>query len=229
MLEFFELLIGIDKQYEGKIAYIIIIIASILYGIRYILKNSSFSLKRYLEQLLNKKEAKHKEAVEHRKKIMPIIKEELSYLAKEIGADRVLVYEFSNGNSNVVGLPFLYLTATSEVTTLGTDPIAHTFQRINTCLFADFIAMLEEKTYIYIDNLETIKEVFPVLYTMYASKDTKTILFYSLYGREGSIGFISASTIKNNAFSKDIGLPRIAQISQQISTLVNFNELHEQL
>lgn len=229
MLEFFELITSIIKQYEGNVAYAMVIVASILYGIRYIVKNYSFSLRDYLEHSLNEKDKKHKEALKHRKNIMPVIRDEITKLAQEIGADRVLICEFSNGNSNVVGLPFLYMTATNEVTTPSTPTVAHSFQRINTCMFADFLELLEDKTYVYIENLEEVRHIFPTLYNMLNPNGTKTVLFYSLYGVSGPIGFLSASTISNRNFTKDVGLPRIAQVAQKISTLLNFNEWHERL
>jgi hypothetical protein len=224
MLELLELINSIINKYEGAAASTMIIVASLLYGMHYLVKNYSTSIKSYLQKSVDDKTKHHEEAAQHRKNIMPVIREEISQLAKEIGADRVLVFEYSNGSSNLVGLPFLYMTATNEVVTPGTASVFANYQRINTCIVAEFLERLEDKGYFYIENIEEIKNVYPMIYNFMAPNSAKTALFYSLYGIKGTIGFIVATTVHESSFKRDVGLPRIAQTAQQVSTLLNFNE-----
>lgn len=174
------------------------------------------------------KEDKHALGAKHRKVISPKIRSELSYLAKEIGADRALVFEFSNGSSNLVGLPFLYMSATSEVVTPGTQPVAIQYSKINTAIFADFLEQLEEKGYFYVRDIEEIKDTYKMIYNFMKPNGAKTALFYSLSGIDDSIGFVVATTVGNKEFTREESLSHIASTAQRISSMLNFNTIYEE-
>ena len=67
--------------------------------------------------------------------VTPQIRKELKHLAEETHADRTLLFEFSNGSSNLVGLPFLYLTATCEILTPTTESVSQKISEIEHYFF----------------------------------------------------------------------------------------------
>lgn len=217
------------EYYGETAALILIIIVIIVYGAYILLKNYSSIITSYLEKRWSDKDKKHTEAAIHRKTITPKIRTELLELAQEIKADRVLVFEFSNGSSNLVGLPFLYMSATCEVITPGTTPVSAQYQKLNTAILAEFLEKLEDRGYFYVENIEECKDTFPVLYNFMKPNGVHSALFYSLYGVDNTIGFIVATTIKDHTFTRDVGLSRIAGVVQIVSSLLNFDTLHENL
>jgi len=217
-------------EYYGQEAAIYIMVALvIIYGVYLLLKNYSSVIKNYLEERLDEKNKKHLSGALHRKNISPKIRAEILEVAQDIKADRVLVFEFSNGTTNLVGLPFLYLSATYEVTTPGTPPVALQYQKINAAIVAEFIEELEDKGYYYVKDVAETREKFPVLHNFMAPNGAHSALFYTLYGVDNTIGFVVATTVKNHTFTRTDALPKIAGAAQIISSLLNFDALHDKL
>lgn len=227
-----ELLKSFQKivEYYGETgATIILTVLIIVYGVHIINKNYSFLIKRYFENKLKEKESLHEKATQYRKSVTPKVRAEISKVAEEIGADRVLVFEYSNGSSNLIGLPFLYASATCEVVSPGTSPVSHSYQKINTSIVATFLEKLEDKGYFYFKDIEEVKDDFPILYDFMKPNKVKTGLFYTLVGVNDTIGFIAATTIKDNSFTREESLSKIACSAQKISSLLNFDELHKNI
>ena len=170
----------------------------------------------------------HLEATSYRKKVVPKIRTILSELADEVGADRALLLEYSNGSSNLVGLPFLYITATVEVLRHDIHSVADQYQKTNVSIISTFIEKVEEDTFVYIRDLEEVKEIYPVLYNLMHKNGVKSALFYALYSNEATIGFIVVTTVTHYFERKDV-LPKVAAEAQAISSLLNYDKLKEYL
>lgn len=224
LLKTFQMIV----EYYGQTgATIILVVLIIVYSVYIINENYSSLIKKYLENKILEKELLHEKATQYRKTVTPKIREELCKLAEEVHADRVLVFEYSNGTSNLIGLPFLYASATCEVLSRGTFPISQNYQKINTSIIASFLEELEDKGYLYISNVEDIKHTSPILYNFLIPDKVNTILFYTLVGVNNNIGFVSVATINDNTFTREKVLPRIAFSAQKISSLLNFDEIHK--
>jgi hypothetical protein len=170
----------------------------------------------------------HLEATVYRKKVLPKIRTILSDLAEDLSADRALLLEYSNGTSNLVGLPFLYLTATMEVLRQGVHSIADQYQKTNVSIISQFIEKLEEESFYFINDLEEIKEEFPVIYSIMSPGHDKSLLFYALYSDESTIGFIVVSTIECPMLKKKC-LQKTATAAQTISALLNYDKIKKEL
>lgn len=222
LFNFFE---KIAEQYGIAVAIVIGFIVFIIYTVYIINKNYASIIKKYLEDKLVSTAKDHSIAAFHRKNVTPKIRNKLLYLAKEVNADRVLVFEFSNGSSNLVGLPFLYTTATCEVITAGTSVVSQKYQKINTTLIATFLENLEEKGYFYAEDIEEIKSEHPTVYAFMKPNGVKSLLFYSLYGVDDTIGFIAVTSVGEHSFSREDALPKVASTAQSISSLLNYNTI----
>lgn len=229
MAELLEVFNKLVEYYGKDMALYIVIALIIFYGLHLLLKTYSGVLKKLIEKWLDEKNKKHSDGAKHRKNVSPKIRTELLELAQEIKADRALVFEYSNGTSNLVGLPFLYVSATYEVTTPGTNTVSLKYQKVNAALIAEFLEDLEEKGYYYVHNIECIKNKYPILYNMMKPNDVCTALFYTLYGVNNTIGFVVATTVKDKEFTRDEALPEIAGSAQIISSLLNFDAINEKL
>jgi len=225
MTELFNVINEMIQAFGPKIAATIIILVVVVYLINLITKNYLSTIKKFFEDRLNKANKQHANAILHRKKITPQVRKELSNLAETLNIDRALLFEFSNGNSNLVGLPFLYITATCEVIRAGSSPIAQNYQRMNTLILASFLEKLEEKGYFYTSDIEDVKEEFPTLYVLLKPDGVKSAMFYSLYGVDDTIGFVMIATIGDKKLCKEPAIAKISCASQIISSLLNFDKL----
>ena len=94
MTKFYDMFVELSGQYGDTVSIIILLIGTIGYGIFFIVKNFSSLIGKIIENKLKEPEKKHSEATKYRKNITPELRRELSELAKESHADRVLLFEF---------------------------------------------------------------------------------------------------------------------------------------
>lgn len=227
MTEFLKAFSDVASSFGPKITLGLLIVGGIIYTVHMILKNYSSTIQKYLEERMSSSLKEHSKALVHRKEITPKINKELNLLAEEINADRALLFEFSNGNSNLIGLPFLYHTATSEVIRIGNAPMAQHFQKVNTSILAQLFEHLENKGYFYVSDIEEIKSIYPTLYVLLKPEDIKSLLLYSIYGVDDTIGFVMVASTGENTFTRENTLSKVACTSQIISALLNFNRIQE--
>jgi hypothetical protein len=168
----------------------------------------------------------HKKALAYRRNITPEVREELADLAKKLHVDRTMLLEYSNGSQNLVGLPFLFLNATSEFVKPGVCSVSSKYQRTNTSIFASVIEDMERLGYLFVENVEDIKEKYPILYGMMKSDKVSSIILYPLYGMDNSIGFIEI--MDKETINKNEAVPILSNSAQKISSLLNYDEIkHE--
>jgi len=149
-----------------------------------------------------------------------ISQEIISILSEDVinmGLKRALVFEYSNGTSNIAGLPFLYINATYEKDKMGIMSISQDLQRINTSLFATFISKLEEDNLMCF-KLGDIEDEYPVLYTVLSQHGIKSAIYYMLYGVYSPVGFVCYEYDEND---RDILVKNIADSAQRINLLLN--------
>jgi hypothetical protein len=227
MTDLIELFKEIVANYGIVTAIFVLVIVGFLYIIITLKKTYTDFLKKYLENRVLEKEKAHTDAALYRKRVLPKIRKELNHLATETSCNRALLFEFSNGSCNLVGLPFLYVTATCEVVTANAAPVLHKYQKLNTSVIAQFLEALEQKGYFYTKNIEDIKDVFPTVYALMKPNGVKSAMFYSLYGVDDTIGFITITTIGDNDFPRDGTITKIANSAQVISSLLNYSKIQE--
>lgn len=226
LIKLFEKLI---EYYGHTASTVIMIVMVVLYGAYILLKNYSSIIKRFFENKIKEEELVHQKATLHRKNITPKIRHTLSNLARDVDADRVVLLEFSNGNSNLVGLPFLYISATCEVVKRSVAPISTHYQRVNVSMIAEFLENLECKGYFYTRNISEIALEHPTLVSMMSLNNVHSALFYTIMGVDELIGIIVVTTINDKEFTRDAVLPKTAAAAQVISSYLNFDMLHEEL
>lgn len=169
----------------------------------------------------------HREGNRLRKEFNKNVIEILQKLASDTEADRAVLFEYSNGTSNLVGLPFLYMSATAEVVTPLATPIGHQYQKVNTSILAKFLIELEEKSLIFIKDLKESKEEYPILAYFMLPNNAKSALFYSIEGVAETIGFLIITTTTNSGISlnRNYCIPYVARAAQKIGALLNLDEL----
>lgn len=227
MTDLYYLFNQLVNDYGYATAITFLVLFGFGFAIYKLLKNSSESITKYVEEKLKDSSETHKKALAHRKNITPFVRETLSDLAEKTDADRTMLMEYSNGSSNLVGLPFLYITATCEFIRPGIYPDSQNYQRVNTSLFATIIEDMEELGYVYIEDIENVIEKYPVIYGLFKPSCVKSALLYPLYGMDNSIGFIVITGLDNKIINKKLAVPLMSTHAQKISSLINFEGIND--
>lgn len=195
---------------------LVIILSSILI---YLFKNFPDIL---MESLKKRDDIKHTDGARARKEASVEITKSLSNLVLECKVDRAVLFEYSNGTSNIAGLPFLFINSTYESLDINSSSICPDFQRVNSSILANFIFKLEEHSYFYFKDIESIKEEHNYLYSLLKKNDVKSALFYAIYNDTGMIGYIGI--LSHNEFEREDTLPQVAEEAQRVSSLLYYNE-----
>lgn len=161
----------------------------------------------------------HKVGSKLRKKFSQEVLILLQDLAEHTCADRAIVFEYSNGSSNLVGLPFIFVSAAAEVTTPGTSPVSLQYQRINIALISKFLTDLEREGFIFIERFDDIKEKYPVIHGLMSPNGVKSALFYAIHGIDDTVGFIVLTSITDQLLCKKNSLHEMAKATQIISSM----------
>ena len=225
LFQFFK---HIAENYGITFAVGFLVIVLVIFGLYFMVKTFPDVIREYVQNKLLENQTAHSKGATKRKNISPEVQKLLSELLVETEGDRALLFEFSNGKSNLAGLPFLFINATSESLSYGTSSVADLYQRINVSLFANFVAELEKVSYFYVEDIEEIKDLYPFIYNFVKPNSTKSMLFYSIYGVEDTLGFIVLSSTRKPFARKDT-LPKIAETAQMISSLLNLEDLEEKI
>ena len=138
-----------------------------------------------------------------------------------------MLFEFSNGSSNLAGLPFLFINATSESLSVGTPAISLTYQKLNVSWFANLIFELEDKSYFYAKHIEETKDLYPSFYAFLQNDNVESVIYYSIYGVDEPIGYISLTSVKGKTLEGSDTLPKMAEAAQKISSLLNYGDIDE--
>ena len=162
-----------------------------------------------------------------RKQFTIDVQEILQDLAERTNANRVILFEFSNGSSNIVGLPFLFMTASAEVATAGLNLMSQRHQRINTSIIAGFLTKLEKEGRIFIDRSSPILDEYNIIKQIMHNADIGSALFYSVQGMEEAIGFLAIICNESSGNNIDFQKAVISagKASQRISSMINFDEI----
>lgn len=229
MTVIFEFFKHISENYGATFAILFLTTALLLFTIFFIVKTFPDVIQRYVETKLIESKKNHSVGSARRKKVSIKINKVLSDLVVDTNADRALLFEFSNGTSNLAGLPFLFISATSESISPGTASVSHLYQRINISLFAKFIVDLERSGYYFTEDICSDKNELPSLYNFLKSTGVKSIMFYSIYGVNDTLGFIVLTSINNKILLRKDIISKVAESAQVISSLLNLEELEDKI
>lgn len=220
LFRFFE---HFAATYGPAFGIVFLIFAMFIFGIFFTIKTFPDLIRDFIQNAIHEDNEQHGIAHSKRRKVTKEIMGELSKLINSTHTDSAILWEFSNGSSNLAGLPFLFLNATAEVLSYGTISAAHIYQKINISLLAPFIEDLEGQGYYYVKDVEDEKFNHPVLHTLIIYAKAKSILYYPIYGENILLGIIVLSTV-DREMDKDESLLQITKCAQVISGFLSNNK-----
>lgn len=119
-------------------------------------------------------------------------------LKELLGADRVQIYDFSNGGHWANGRSALKTSCTYEVVRAGVCGYQKDLQMIPISCIPRFIHTLLDKEIMEVSNLEDIKDKMPSTYNLKNSQGVKSFYDIILNNKEGEpIGFLGIQYVHN--------------------------------
>lgn len=134
------------------------------------------------EQFKQWEEDEHKQKMEITMKNSQIINTELENLLWKTGADRCILLQYHNSKESLTGLPFIYLTATSEAINYDIQPVSDGYEAVKTSLYP-FMSYLAQEEY-WCGDIEELREIDKALAYRMQGNNANHVAFIHIEGEE---------------------------------------------
>jgi hypothetical protein len=145
---------------------------------------------------------------------------QLYHILQNFGANRVSIYEFHNGGTNLQGVEFKKCSNTYEAVALETKPIIKEMQNLPLSMNPLWSKLLATRDNIEIPSVEGLNDVFLKNYLEAQSIKTLYSLLLSDYDNS-PIGFITLEYYRTSRILTDDEFDEINDISNKIAVLIN--------
>lgn len=185
------------------------------------LTDTAKAYKNFVEAEHKEQDKVHNNLVNKRFEATAEVSNKLKELIINLGADRVTLCEMHNGTNNLSGLPFVFLSMTSEEISPGYDYISDEFKDFNLAKFPFIAKHFKEGS--WIGNIKEIEEEDPYFAAKMKLTKASTLALMILRGKHSPIGVL---TVAFNDGNEDIPpkakiIAEMAQESQVITTILD--------
>ena len=171
---------------------------------------------------------RHNELIDRRLEINSKIKNAIEAFRQKVDADRVYIFEYHNGESNLNGLPFAKVSATYEILKLGVSSYKSRLQGIPSGLILEFNQNLLTNKQISVPNISDYKDIDPVGNSVLIRPDAKSFYVALINNINGyPIGFIGMDYIcrESGKEEADKAIEELKAISLQIGSLLEVDDI----
>ncbi len=169
---------------------------------------------------------KHKELIDLRLEVNNKIKVIIDAFRNSTNADRVFVFEYHNGESNLNGLPFAKVSATYEVLQFGVPSYKVRLQSIPSGLILEFNQKLLKEGHISARKIEDYKTIDPTGCSVLVRPDVKSFYVHLMKDTKGCpLGFIGMDYIVKESTEEQEkkALDALEDCANKISSLLEIN------
>lgn len=171
---------------------------------------------------------RHNELIDKRLEINSKIKNAIEAFRQKVDADRVYIFEYHNGESNLNGLPFAKVSATYEILKPGVSSYKSRLQGIPSGLILEFNQNLLTNKQISVPNITDYKDIDPVGNSVLIRPDAKSFYVALINNINGyPIGFIGMDYIcrESEKEEADKAIKELKAISLQIGSLLEVDDI----
>lgn len=171
---------------------------------------------------------RHNELIDKRLEINSKIKNAIEAFRQKVDADRVYIFEYHNGESNLNGLPFAKVSATYEILKPGVSSYKSRLQGIPSGLILEFNQNLLTNKQISVPNITDYKDIDPVGNSVLIRPDAKSFYVALINNISGyPIGFIGMDYIcrESGKEEADKAIKELKAISLQIGSLLEVDDI----
>lgn len=152
---------------------------------------ASTTIKKKLDGYFNSKKENVPDKVIKQSDIDNKILTKMEHTKEALGADRILVFDFHNGEHFANGRSALRMSASYEVTKYGIERKQNNLQKLPLSILPNLIKELLEKGFFVVDDFEKFKDMQPE-YSICASLGMKSLYNYIIKNEKGApVGFVS--------------------------------------
>lgn len=177
--------------------------------------------KDFVEAENKQKDKVHNNLVVKRFEATAEVSNKLKELIINLGADRVTLCEMHNGTNNLSGLPFIFLSMTSEEVSPGYDYVSDEFKDFNLAKFPFIAKHFKEGS--WIGTIKDIEEEDPYFAAKMKLTRASTLALMILRGKYSPIGVLTVAFNDDNENipPKAKIIAEMAQESQVITTILD--------
>jgi len=184
-----EILLLLDSITSSNFIYVLILI--LVYG---------FSQKITIEQLkvlIDGGEKEFKKNFNKSIKASSIVNGMLDKLLYSLNADRVYVFQYHNGGSNITGIPFARCSNTHERCEVGVESKIGLYQGLPLAMYGFRNDLIADNKVIKVQKLEDIRETDKSAYNLMKDQNIKSLYVAGLYTDKCMpLGFLGVDYIR---------------------------------
>jgi len=150
------------------------------------------------------------------------VNELMKELLINLKADRVYINMYHNGGTFSNGIPFIKVTNTYEVTSIGVIPQIKNFQQLPISIYAYFNKAVVLKKILQITDVESYQDRDIGTYQILKAKDVKSTYIIGLYNQQDiPVGFMGIEYCRNLIKLDSIDVEILKRNSIYIASLLN--------
>lgn len=138
----------------------------------------------------------------------------------------VLLLNFHNSKRSLQGFRYLYLNCITESTK---DPqgvnLKEYWSNLEYVYYEQEIEKIRAKKYLYVENIQDIKETYPRLYRKLLVSDAKAAAFYPIEGIESPVGMVVILYQKPIKLAPGYYAQQIAPWIQKLSSILDYQNI----
>jgi hypothetical protein len=146
---------------------------------------------RQIKAILNQGQSRFKRRFKDQIENATCINNLLDKILFDLNADRVYIFQYHNGGSNVAGIPFARCSNTHERCEIGITPNISMYQNLPLAMYGFRHDLVARKMTLTIDDLEIIKDTDKSSYNLMRSQGIKSLYLTGMFALDGTpLGFI---------------------------------------
>lgn len=171
---------------------------------------------------------RHNELIDKRLDVNNKIKNAIESFRQRVDADRVYIFEYHNGESNLNGLPFAKASVTYEILKSGVSSFKARLQGIPSGLLLEFNQSLLTNKYISAPDVNQYRSIDPIGSSVLIRPDTKSFYVSLISNVSGyPIGFIGIDYICRESTEEEAAkaIAELKTMALQVGSLLEVDSI----
>lgn len=174
----------------------------------------------------SKDKQRHDKLIEVRRNINKSVNTALERVLLKTGADRVFVFEYHNGGTNLTGLPFLKMSNTYEVVDVGIIPQRFNLEGMSIALFAGLMTEIMVNSPVVIKEAEKDPSLQAICYETLAIQNIHTCVLMRITDIHGKIvGYCGVDFVREDKqLDEEAHVPLIKDLAVELGALLSVDD-----
>lgn len=140
----------------------------------------------------------------------------------------VILLNYHNSKKSLQGLRYLYLNCIAESNKDTSDPeLKEYWSNLEFIYYEQEITKIRNQRYLYVQNIEQIKDSYPKFYKKLLVSDAKAAAFYPIEGIDSPIGMIVILYKEPCKFESEYFAKHISPYIQKLAVILDYNNSAE--